>query len=89
VRCGSTILGPTPAQGVQALSGLGAFTQACVRATVVDAARWGCRVHVVVVDAAASRTTSKERIASWAMRRAGASLVPSLRAAGLAAASGA
>jgi hypothetical protein len=74
---------------VLALCGLGVFTQARARATVVDAARRGCRVHVVFVDAAASRTASKDCMASWAMRRAVASLVPSLRAAGLAAASGA
>lgn len=56
---------------------LGVFAEGCVRATVADARRRGFAV-TVPVDAIGTDSPLKRRYALWAMRRAGATLVPSL-----------
>ena len=68
------------AQGVKELYVLGVFAEGCVRATVRDARRRGYPVKVIV-DAVATNARWKLRFALWAMRRAGATLVPTLGAA--------
>lgn len=68
------------AQGVQELFVLGVFAEGCVRATVRDARRRGYPVRVIV-DAVATNARWKLRFAFWAMRRAGATLVPTVGAA--------
>ena len=68
------------AQGVQELYVLGVFAEGCVRATVRDARRRGYPV-TVIVDAVATNARWKLRVALWAMRRAGATLVPTVGAA--------
>jgi nicotinamidase-related amidase len=64
------------AQGVQELYVLGVFAEGCVRSTVVDAVKRGYTVHVMA-SAIASNAAWKKRFALWAMRRAGARIVPS------------
>lgn len=61
--------------GVTELYVLGVFAEGCVRATVRDARRRGYPV-TVIVDAIATNARWKLRIALWAMRRAGATLMP-------------
>ena len=68
------------AQRVKELYVLGVFAEGCVRATVRDARRRGYPVKVIV-DAVATNARWKLRFALWAMRRAGATLVPTLGAA--------
>jgi nicotinamidase-related amidase len=68
-------------QGVEALYVLGVFAEACVRSTVNEAIRLGYTVHVIA-DAVATNAAWKKRLALWAMKRAGANLVPSLSASG-------
>jgi nicotinamidase-related amidase len=65
------------AQGVQELYVLGVFAEGCVRATVRDARRRGYPV-TVIVDAIATNARWKLHVALWAMRRAGATLVPTV-----------
>jgi len=65
------------AQGVKELYVLGVFAEGCVRATVRDARQRGYPV-TVIVDAVATNARWKRRFALWAMRRAGATLLPTL-----------
>ena len=65
------------AHGVTELYVLGVFAEGCVRATVRDARRRGYPV-TVIVDAVATNAHWKRRFALWAMRRAGATLVPTV-----------
>ena len=66
--------------GVTELFVLGVFAEGCVRATVRDARRRGYPV-TVIVDAIATNARWKLRIALWAMRRAGATLMSTAGAA--------
>ena len=67
------------AQGVQELHVLGVFAEGCVRSTVVEAIKLGYTVHVVE-NGVATNAAWKKRFALWAMKRAGASIVPRVRA---------
>ena len=67
------------AHGVQQLTIFGVFAEGCVRATALDAIRHGYQV-TVPDDAIGSNANVKRRFASWAMRRAGVNLVPTLLA---------
>ena len=63
------------AHGVQELYVLGVFAEGCVRSTVVEAIKLGHTVHVIA-NAAATNAAWKKRFALWAMKRAGAKIVP-------------
>lgn len=67
------------AHGVQELYVLGVFAEGCVRSTVVEAVKRGYTVHVIE-NAVATNAAWKKRFALWAMKRAGAKIVPSLLA---------
>lgn len=64
--------------GITDLYVIGVFAEGCVRSTVLDARRRGYGVHVVA-DAVASNASWKKRFALWAMKRAGADIIPSVR----------
>ena len=68
------------AHDVQDLYVLGVFAEACVRSTVVKAVKLGYIVHVIA-NGVATNAAWKKRFALWAMKRAGARIVPSLLAA--------
>ena len=61
--------------GVRNLWVLGVFAEGCVRATVSEAVKLGYAVHVAE-EAIASNSAWKKRAALWAMKRAGARIVP-------------
>jgi nicotinamidase-related amidase len=63
------------AQGIRRLYVLGVFAEGCVRATVLDALKLGYEV-TVIEDAIATDAPWKKRFAVWAMKRAGAAVVP-------------
>lgn len=63
--------------GVKELFVMGAFAEGRVRATVLDALRHGYKVNVIC-DAVATNRTWKKRFAVWAIKRAGAVVLPSL-----------
>jgi nicotinamidase-related amidase len=63
--------------GVQDLYVMGVFAEGCVRSTVAEAVRLGYSVRVAE-EAIASSSNWKKRIALWAMKRAGAVIVPSV-----------
>lgn len=65
------------AHRVRELVVFGVFAEGCVRATVADAIRLGYQV-TVPIDAIGTSSWVKRRFALWALRRAGAHLVPSL-----------
>lgn len=65
------------ADNVTELYVMGVFAEGCVRSTVVDARKLGYNV-VVPIDAVATNASWKKRFGLWAMKRAGATLVPSL-----------
>lgn len=67
------------AHRVEALVVLGVFAEGCVRSTVADALRLGYPVHVIA-SAVASDAAWKKRLALWAMKRAGATIVADLAA---------
>lgn len=67
------------AHGVTKLYIFGVFAEGCVRSTALDALRRGYAV-TVPVDAIGSSASWKRRFAVWALRRAGAVLVPTLPA---------
>jgi nicotinamidase-related amidase len=56
---------------------MGVFAEGCVRSTVLEARKRGYGV-VVPTDAVATNASWKKRFALWAMRRAGATIVPTL-----------
>ncbi len=66
------------AERVTELYVLGVFAEGCVRATVADARKFGFPV-TVLPDAIATNAAWKLRFALWAMRRAGATLLPTTR----------
>lgn len=55
---------------------LGVFAEGCVRATVLDARHRGHGVQVIA-DAVATNVAWKKAFALWAMRSAGAKMIPS------------
>lgn len=63
--------------GVKHLVVLGVFAEGCVRATVLDARHLGYQVSVIA-DAVASNAAWKKRFALWAMKRSGATLLPTI-----------
>ncbi len=65
------------AQGVKELYVMGVFAEGCVRATVLEALRRGYKVNVIA-DAVATDKPWKKRFALWAMKRAGATLLPTV-----------
>ena|ERR1039457_1605508 len=65
------------AEGITVLYIMGVFAEGCVRSTVLDAIRRGYSVQVIA-DAVATNATWKKRFALWAMKRAGASIMPSV-----------
>jgi nicotinamidase-related amidase len=65
------------AQGVNELYVMGVFAEGCVRATVLEALRRGYKVNVIT-DAVATNRPWKKQFALWAMKRAGAVLLPSV-----------
>lgn len=65
------------AEGISDLYVMGVFAEGCVRSTVQDAIRRGYNVHVIA-DSVASNASWKKRLALWAMKRAGASIMPSV-----------
>lgn len=67
------------AHGVQELYVLGVFAEGCVRSTAVEAVARGYAVHVIE-NAVATNAAWKKRLALWAMKRAGAKIIPSLLA---------
>jgi nicotinamidase-related amidase len=69
------------ANGVGWLHVLGVFAEGCVRATAVDGRRRGYGVSVAL-DAIGTTGEARRRFATWAMRRAGVELLPSLPADG-------
>jgi nicotinamidase-related amidase len=64
------------ANSIQEIYVLGVFAEGCVRATVVDAVKRGYSVYVIA-DAVATNAAWKKRFALWAMKRAGAKILPS------------
>ena len=67
------------AQGVRELYVMGVFAEGCVRSTVLDARRRGYPVNVIA-DAVATNAPWKKRFALWAIKRAGAHLLPTVGA---------
>ena len=67
------------AEGISDLYVMGVFAEGCVRSTVLDAIRRGYSVQVIA-DAVATNASWKKRFALWAMKRAGASIMPSVHA---------
>ena len=65
------------AHGVQDLCVIGVFAEGCVRSTVAEAVQLGFSVRVAE-DAVASNAAWKKSVALWAMKRAGARIVPSV-----------
>jgi nicotinamidase-related amidase len=65
------------AQGVREIYVLGVFAAGCVCATVRDAAQHGYKVNVIA-DVVASNARWKKKFALWVMKRAGATLLPSV-----------
>ncbi|HYC42111.1 MAG TPA: cysteine hydrolase [Noviherbaspirillum sp.] len=65
------------AENITDLYVMGVFAEGCVRGTVLDARRHGYAVHVLA-DAVASNASWKKRFGLWAMKRAGADILPSL-----------
>jgi nicotinamidase/pyrazinamidase len=65
------------AHGVQDLCVIGVFAEGCVRSTVAEAVRLGYSVRVAE-EAVASNAAWKKSVALWAMKRAGAVIVPSV-----------
>lgn len=65
------------AHGVKELYVLGVFAEGCVRSTVADAIKRGYTVHVIEA-AVASNAAWKKRFAMWAMKRAGAQIMPNV-----------
>jgi len=63
--------------GVAELYVMGVYAEGCVRATVLDALRRGYQVNVISEAVATNRVWTK-RFALWAMRRAGATLLPTI-----------
>jgi len=70
------------AHDVHELYVLGVFAEGCVRSTVIEAIKRGYTVHVIA-NAIATNTAWKKRFALWAMKRAGATIIPSLIAPNL------
>lgn len=67
------------AEGIRHLYVVGVYAEGCVRATVLHALQLGYSVDVVA-DAVATNAAWKKRFALWSMKRAGASILPDLRA---------
>jgi nicotinamidase-related amidase len=67
------------AEGIGDLYVMGVFAEGCVRSTVLDAMRRGYSVRVIA-DSVASNASWKKRFALWAMKRAGAGIMPSIHA---------
>ena len=67
------------AEGIHELYVMGVFAEGCVRSTVLDARHRGYGVHVIA-DAVATNASWKKRFALWAMKRAGADIMPSVHA---------
>jgi nicotinamidase/pyrazinamidase len=67
------------AEGIKRLFVMGVFAEGCVRSTVLDARRRGYEVHVIA-NAVATNASWKKRFALWAMKRAGADIMPSVHA---------
>ena len=65
------------ARGVTEIYVMGVFAEGCVRATVLEARRRGYKVKVVT-DAIATNATWKKQFALWAMKRCGATLLPTV-----------
>ncbi len=65
------------AHEVEDLYVLGVFAEGCVRATVVEAVKRGYSVYVIA-SAVSTNAAWKKRFALWAMKRAGAKVLPSL-----------
>jgi nicotinamidase-related amidase len=63
--------------GIRQLYVMGVFAEGCVRATVLDALRRGYDV-TVIAGAVATDRPWKKRFALWAMKRAGATVLPAL-----------
>jgi nicotinamidase-related amidase len=72
--------------GIRELYVIGVFAEGCVRATVLDALRHGYKVNVIA-GAVATNRPWKKHFALWAMKRAGATLLPTLDQAGVSGAS--
>jgi len=64
---------------VQELYVLGVFAEGCVRSTVIEAIKLGYTVYVIA-GGVATNAAWKKRLALWAMKRAGAKILPSLLA---------
>ena len=58
---------------------MGVFAEGCVRATVIEGAKLGYEVHVIV-NAVASNSAWNKCFALWSMKRAGAITLSDLAA---------
>jgi nicotinamidase-related amidase len=63
--------------GIRVVYVLGVFAEACVRATACDALARGFSVRIIE-DAVASSSRARRWFGLWAMRRAGATLLPAV-----------